>query len=329
MTLPDYLRPSMLPKLVLCGQYRSEKNAGPAAERGTKLDGAFRDLLAGVPLAEGLDPVDMESVLWAVDTAKALSGGKALESREDALKVEACGLTGTADLLCEAGGWSADLKTGQKRNYWEQQAAYALGFMDQFFADEWTVYLLFCDLQEVETLRYTREEALVVVRGAIANALDDAPPVLNEYCGWCAQRFGCQARRESVALEVKEGAPVFESASSEQLREFVLRAGVVAEFSDKAREILTARAIAGEKIPGVSLVSKAGSSRLPSAELVPVASMIGVGPVLEALAKDISEAKAKGLFETAGVEFPAEKVITTPGSSYIRVSAPKAGKGKK
>ena len=54
---------------------------------------------------------------------------------------------------------SADLKTGQLRNYREQMAAYALGFMDATFRTEWTAHLLFCDQRQLVTHRFTYEEA--------------------------------------------------------------------------------------------------------------------------------------------------------------------------
>ena len=36
------LRPSNLPKLAICACFEPNAEAGPAAERGTKLDGVFR-----------------------------------------------------------------------------------------------------------------------------------------------------------------------------------------------------------------------------------------------------------------------------------------------
>lgn len=319
----DRLRPSMLPKLALCGHYRAEEEAGEAANRGTKLDAIFRDLVAAVnvPLGDLLTD-EREAVLWARDTARALAGGLPLFSSEEALRVEVCGLTGTADLLCEEGGWSADLKTGQKRNYREQQAAYALGFMDQCFADEWTVYLLYCDLQEVDTLRFTREEAEALVRGAIANAHDASPPTPNEYCGWCARRFDCPARKEAVSIALKDGVPDFASATSDQLREFALRAAVVEDYAEKARELLKERMLKGEKVAGCSLVSKRGARKLPWQELELRLKRLGTQAVLSALG-DLSEAKAKPLFDRVSEAWPEDKVQELPGSTYVRVGRPK------
>ena len=42
------LRPSNLPKLAVCPCYESNPVAGPAAERGTLLDNAFRAELLGL-----------------------------------------------------------------------------------------------------------------------------------------------------------------------------------------------------------------------------------------------------------------------------------------
>ena len=82
---------------------------------------------------------------------------------EDRCKIECLGLTGTADAWLPELGMSADLKTGQLRNYREQMAAYALGFMDATFRTEWTSHLLFCDQRQLVTHRFTYDEAKALV----------------------------------------------------------------------------------------------------------------------------------------------------------------------
>lgn len=322
----DWLRPSMLPKLALCGLYRAEADAGEAAARGTDLDFKFRDLIAGnavvIPMGE-----DGESLQWAIDTARALAGGLYLEAAESQLKIECLGMRGTADLLCEEGQWSADLKTGQKRNYLEQQAAYAWGFMERYFVDEWTVYLLFCDAREVETLRFTRESAEVAVRSALANAHDEFQPTINEYCGWCASRFTCSARREAVQIALKGNAPDFDSATGEQLRDFALRAKVVEEYAEEARERLKAKCIAGEKIAGVSLTSKRGARKVPARVIELHWKSLGTADILAAYGP-MSEAKVLEIWKRKmpDTEFPADQVEEMPGSSYVTIRQPKAAK---
>lgn len=194
-------RPSLLPKLAACPVYQSEEDAGAAAARGTEMDDVFRAHISEeTPQFNTLNHDDHAAVAWAVDTAKILANDHPLEAREAHLKIQCEGMEGTADLLCEDAGWSADLKSGQVRNYLEQQACYALGFMDRFWRDEWVVYLFYCDQREVVTLRYTRDEAQEIIRKVKAAALDEhaqAKPC--DYCGWCAKRWRCPTRLESVA----------------------------------------------------------------------------------------------------------------------------------
>jgi len=329
----SFLRPSLLPKLALCGHYRSEKDAGAAANRGTKLDEAFRLALTppeklpktgtvGVILS---DDEEIAAVNWAVATARALAGEHALEARESELKVEVGihGMTGTADILCAGAGWSADLKTGQVRDYEAQQAAYALGFMERFFMDEWTVYLLFCDEQRVERLAYTMESATEIVHDALALWAGGVPPQPNDYCGWCSQRWVCPVRREQLGLilPANEAATAeLEAFESEKLVAFALACKTVEDFSSKAREILKERAMKpGAKIPGVSLVSKKGSRTIPAVELLPVAKD------LLPLLGNVSEAKAREAWGDAS-SFPESKIIEGAGSTYITVKPIKANK---
>ena len=329
----SFLRPSLLPKLALCGHYRSEKDAGAAANRGTKLDEAFRLALTppeqlpktgtvGVILS---DDEEIAAVNWAIATACALAGEHALEARESELRVEVGihGMTGTADLLCASAGWSADLKSGQVRDYEAQQACYALGFMDRFFVDEWTVYLLFCDEQRVERLAFTLQSAIQTVHDALASWAAGLPPQPNDYCGWCSQRWVCPVRREQLGLilPANEAASVeLESFDSDKLAAFALACKTVEDFSLKARDILKERAMKpGAKIPGVSVVTKRGSRTISAAELLPVASK------LLPLLGNVSEAKAREAWGDAS-SFPESKIIEGAGSTYITVRPVKAKK---
>lgn len=319
----EWLRPSALPKLALCGHYRGEKDAGEAANRGTRLDEVFRAIIQkeNVSVAE-LDDAERTAVKWAEATAKALAGSFALEARESELRIEAAGMTGTADLLCEDGRWSADLKTGQIRNYREQQAAYALGFMERYFVDEWTVYLLYCDAEQVETLRFTLESAAECIQDALALYNGGVPPQANEYCGWCASRFDCPARRESLGILPDWQSIDLEKAESVKLRDFVLAAAVAADFVERAREIIKERVCGGEKISGVSLVSKKGAVKLPNDELRKLTDQVDMNAALVMLG-DLSEAKAATLL---GDALPSDALVQTPGSSYITIRTPKAAK---
>ena len=329
MNAPDrsFIRPSALPKLALCGKYRGEKDAGEAANRGTRLDVVFRAMIRTFDMSvfeamsqmSGVSEAEQDVIKWAVKTAVALAGGKPLCADENELRIEAEGMTGTADLLCADAGWSADLKTGMKRNYREQQAAYALGFMDRFFVDEWTVYLLYCDSQEVETLRFTWDEATECIRAALALYNGDDPPQVNEYCSWCASRFECPARRESLGLLPDFRAIDLEKAESGRLADFVRAAKVVEDFSEQARAVICERVIKGEKILGVSLVSGRVSKIVKPEDLVSLVASMTAEEIVNAYGS-MSAEKAR---ELLGKAFHDSIISEARGSAYVTIRAKK------
>lgn len=330
------LRPSLLPKLAACPRYRSEKDAGPAAERGTEMDDHFRAIVAAdnpeqavAKAAAALDDEAADAVAWAIDLAYVLSGGHRLEAREEHLRIECCGMTGTADLLCEGGKWSADLKSGQIRNYKEQQAAYALGFMDKFFEDEWTVYLIYCDQREHVRLEYTREEAKSIVYEQIARYYDpELAPTPCDYCGWCANQFRCVPRIEQamplVAIDDDDPERAFEIilADNNKLAAFLKACKTVKDMEQKARDTAKARLVEGKKdglkIKGVSLVTKKGSQVLPAEALAPIAEKVGTKELLSSLGS-VTKKKAEKLFAEADIELPADALIETAGTCYVQV----------
>lgn len=333
------IRPSLLPKIAECACYESEERAGTAADRGTAIDDHFRAVLSteGKERAEAvalaalqLDEEAADSLTWACEMAQLLAGDHPLLARDEDLKIEACGMPGTADLACPAAQWSADLKSGQIRNYLEQQAAYALGFMDKYFEEYWIVYLLFCDQREYVRLEFTREGAEKIVREQIARrANPERIPTPCDYCGWCARRFNCIPRLEQAMPLV----PVVESENPEQAFEMVLADNektvaflkackTIEDMKERAREVLKDRLLAGKaaglKIPHVSLVSKKGNQVFPAEELAEVGKKLGPKKLLKALGT-ISKSKAEKLFEEAGLELPADKLIETAGSVYIQI----------
>lgn len=321
-TKREWLRPSALPKLARCGQFRGDPVGSVYAERGTRMDAWFRyAFTAGVfddieapksPLEED----EHEAVNWAVDTARALSGSAFIEARESELRIEAEGMTGTADLLCETLGWSADLKSGMKGDYRSQQAAYALGFMERYFVDEWTVYLLYCDEREVETLRFTRESATEAIHDALALYHGGVPPVANEFCGYCVNRFDCPARRESLGIIPEFQAIMFEQADSARLVNFVRAAKVVEEYSEKARQEVLARMLKGEKIPGVTLAKNGKTTRTVANEhIAKHADKIPVADLVAAIGS-LSANKAQGLLRE---HFDESMVTESHGSAYVTI----------
>lgn len=200
----DIIRHSALPKLAACPCYvPAGADAGPAAQRGTLLDTAYRAAIAGNPsLAASLEaPEDRAAVQWAVSETLALAEGHKVETREEWLRMHTPGIAhvGTADALCELGGWVADLKTGQMRGYYEQMAAYAYACMDRFFALEWTCHVLYCDQRQRASYRFTFDDAKHTVEQVVRTATNpERKPTPCDYCGWCGAADRCEARVNAV-----------------------------------------------------------------------------------------------------------------------------------
>lgn len=97
---------------------------------------------------------------------------------------------GTLDAYCE--GNLFDLKTGRRRNYREQMAAYAIGAMQRFGDKKLTCHLVYSRLREVETFDLTYDEACDIVYG-IADSVHDPTrsPWPCEYCVWCKHKETC------------------------------------------------------------------------------------------------------------------------------------------
>jgi len=261
------IRHSALDKLDLCPCFESNPVSGPAAERGNRMDRAFRGLLMGDRQAFlALTEDEQDSVMWAVQMAKDLAEGHEIIADEALLKVVTPHLShvGTEDSRVEAKSRSMDLKSGQLRSYHKQQAAYALGNMDRTFAKEWECVLLFCDQEEVVHYRYTYEEADAWVKGIVDSANDpDRQPCANKYCGWCVKADTCVARTGPIVetLAVVESQPTGVSlealkdgllADPERLGAFLTTNAIFEDFVDdlktKAKALMKTTAVPGWKL---------------------------------------------------------------------------------
>lgn len=222
----ELVRPSMLPKLQECRMFEGAPGTSAAASRGTHLDEIARKQWevyqktgdSGLTWWMKEHPMDLpaedtQALDFAFNTLKLLSGGLAVETREEELQaavpvpnVKA----GTMDALCIEGGWLADFKTGQIRSYHAQMAAYALACMDAYFADEWGTHLIFVDQKQVISHTFTRDEAEQLVT-SIVNAPKVETPC--EYCGWCGKFESCPAVTRAGAELTKDELPACTAAA--------------------------------------------------------------------------------------------------------------------
>ena len=277
------IRHSALDKLDLCPCFESNPVSGPAAERGTRMDVAFRGLLMGNNQAFlALSEDEQDSVMWAVDTARDLADGGDIEADEVNLKVNTPGLDhiGTEDARVEARSRSMDLKSGQLRSYHKQQAAYALGNMARTFTTEWECVLLFCDQREVVHYRYTYEEADAWVKGIVQSATDpNRQPCANEYCNWCKKADTCPTRTTPVVetLAVVETPGVSLEAlkagllaDPERLGAFLTTNAIFEDFVDDLKT--KAKALMKDTVvPGWKLQTEAGREHFDRIAIVSAA----------------------------------------------------------
>jgi hypothetical protein len=328
------LRPSNLPKLAVCPCYESNPVAGPAAERGTLLDSAFRADLLGLEerliISNSLTADEIAAVAWAVSMVRAMAGRERVLAREDDCRVKMLGLCGTADAVVPTRLTHFDLKTGSRRNYREQMAAYALGFMESQFASEWTAHLLFCDQREIETHRFTYDEAREIIEQVIWEFNDpDKKPSPCEYCGWCAKAETCTARLAIVAEGLTTADPGFDFDAvlddPTKLGRFLACCAVVEDFRERAKKIATDRIKTGGEVPGWKLVTRKGSEFVDCETVGHHIGTMGFGPVLAAYG-NLSAAKFRDLWSQrmpGEAQFPEESVKHAAPSIYLKQTKPK------
>jgi len=329
------LRPSNLPKLAVCPCYESNPVAGPAAERGTLLDSAFRADLLGLEerfiIGNKLTADEIAAVAWSVSMVRAMAGRERVLAREDDCRVKMLGLSGTADAIVPSRLTHFDLKTGMRRNYREQMAAYALGFMESQFASEWTAHLLFCDQREIETIRFTYDEARGIVEQVIWEFNDpDKKPSPCDYCGWCAKAESCGARLAIVAETLPAADPGFDFdavlGDPAKLGRFLVCCAVVEDFRERAKQIATERIKTGGTVTGWKLVTRKGNEFVDCETVGRHIATMGFAPVLAAYG-NLSVAKFRDLWSQrmpSEAPFPEESVKHAAPSTYLKQSKPKA-----
>ena len=336
------IRHSALPKLAQCPCYESNPVAGPAAERGTRMDAAFRALLMGKPVTGDLTTEELEAVMWAVDTARDIADGAEIEADEAKLKVRTPGMEheGTEDARTESKATSYDLKSGSLRSYYEQAAAYCLGNMDRAFAQEWTMHLLFCDQREVVEYHFTYEKAEQVVAEVLHEATHpNRRPTVCDYCSWCRKADTCVARTAPVVetLAVVEQPEMSLEALKAEIVSDPARLGLflqkAAQFVDFYDEVKTAAKVdmeAGVNVPGWKLQKQAGNEYFDRLSIVraAVAGKSGLDELVDLCGGKASGKRFREWCAKMGIAVQEEE--SRRGAEIVKlvVDKPKKGKSK-
>jgi len=311
------ISPSSLPKLAECALFTSAPGASAAAERGTLLDKALRELFMDDPTTfDTLSAEDKAAVEWGANELRVLSGGYHVETREEYLGMEVPGLSkpGTADAVCVRAMWVSDVKTGQVRNYRQQLAAYALACMEDHFAESWTAHVVYVDQQLVRSYDFTREEAEATTQAWISAATSPlARPTPCEYCSWCANKETCSA----LVLQSKAALADVHSVNGDSLT--IIRDRILADpqqLSDFAKrykffekeiaepliEALKQRLAAGEDIPGWKVSTSAGREYVEAEAIAKASANVAKETLILALGGKMSAKTFRQFCADASVE---------------------------
>lgn len=306
------IRHSLLPKLAECPCYESKQGeAGPAAQRGTKLDGRFREALSTGELNEvDLSKDDIKALKWALKEVRKIAGKNPIISDEALLKVQTPGIEheGTEDVRIPDIQSSCDLKTGVQRSYYAQMGAYAWGNMESHFCEEWTCYLVYCDQKEIVEHHFTLEQAKNIVNRILdAHSNPAKQPSVSSYCSWCAKKDTCVA----VVQPVQEAHAIMESANLAVLRDEIandparharfleinklFESELVKPLKDLAKKKLES----GDYLPGFKLSSVKGSEYFDRVSIVRAAikGKWGMDDLVDALGGTMSGSTFRELCE--------------------------------
>jgi hypothetical protein len=336
------IRHSALPKLAQCACYESNPVAGPAAERGTRLDAAFRAMLMAQPVAVELSSDELESVAWAVAKVRELADGAPIEADEANLKVVTPGMThvGTEDARAAVRLKSFDLKSGSLRSYREQACAYALGNMDRDFAQEWTTYMVFCDQREVVEYHFTYEQASELLGEVLAAVNDLAKvPTPCEYCNWCRKADTCVARTTPVTetLAVVESPVSLEAmkaelvANPERLGKFLQAAAMFEDFVGEVKTAAKEQMATGIEVPGWKLQTEAGREHFDRVSIVraAVAGKSGLDDLVASLGGKMTGKKFREWCGKMGIAVQEEEAHRGDEIVKLVVDKPKKARAAK
>ena len=328
------ISPSSLPKLAECALFQGASGTSAAAERGTAVDVAIRNLVAGGELEPIANVVgfDFSPIAYGVEELTRLAKGSFIETREEYLAMAVPGLSklGTADAVCKDQKWVADIKTGQVRNYREQLAAYALACMEDNFDTSWTAHVIYVDQKLIRSYDFTYEEAKQGTQRTIDRATSaEAKPTPCEYCSWCKHYNNCNAivrQAESAVALIPEAT----GNSIDAIRQRILAtaesmAAFAKEWKLAEKEIadpvlghLKTRLENGDEVPGWKLTSMSGRKFVETEAIAKASQGITKETLILALGGKMSEKSYLELCANNGVEPDQNAVQTGAHSLQLR-----------
>ena len=323
------ISPSSLPKLAECALFEGASGTSSAAERGTAVDVAIRNLIAGNEIEPMADVVgfDFSPIAYGVEELKRLAKGSFVETREEYLAMAVPGLSklGTADAVCKEQKWVADIKTGQVRDYREQLAAYSLACMEDNFDTSWTAHVIYVDQKMIRSYDFTYEEAWQTTQRTIARAISaEAKPTPCEYCSWCKHFNNCHAivrqAESAIALIPEATGNSIEAikdrilASPESLGAFIREWKLAEkEIAEPLLGHLKTRLENGDEVAGWKLTSVSGRKFVEAEAIAKAAQGISKETLILAMGGKLSEKSYLELCANNGVD---------PDTTAIKAGSP-------
>ena len=309
------ISPSTLPKLAECALFEGASGTSAAAERGTAVDLAIRNLIS----AENDVAIvgeDAGAISYGVEELTRLAKGSFIETREEYLAMAVPGLSklGTADAVCKEQKWVADIKTGQVRDYRNQLQAYALACMEDNFEMSWTAHVIYVDQAMIRSYDFTYEEAKQGTQRTIDRATSaDAKPTPSEYCSWCKHFNNCHAivrQAESAIALIPEATGNSIEAIKERILATPESLGAFAkEWKLAEKEIaepvlghLKTRLESGDEVAGWKLTSMSGRKFVETEAIAKASQNITKETLILAMGGKLSEKSYLELCANNGVE---------------------------
>jgi len=331
------ISPSSLPKLAGCALFEGANGTSSAAERGTEIDKAIRNLIlenTTSTVVVNMQKVgeDFSPITYGVEELERLAKGSFVETREEYLAMAVPGLSklGTADAVCKAEKWVADIKTGQLRNYRDQLMAYSLACMEDNFEMSWTAHVIYVDQKLIRSYDFTYEEAKQGTQRTIDRATSaEAQPTPCEYCSWCKHYNNCHAivRQAESAVAL---IPDINGNSIDAIRQRILATaesmGAFAkEWKLAEKEIaepvlghLKTRLENGDEVPGWKLTSMSGRKFVEHGAIAKASEGITKETLILAMGGKMSEKSYLELCANNGVEPDQTAVQTGAHSLQLR-----------
>jgi hypothetical protein len=325
------ISPSSLPKLAECALFEGANGTSSAAERGTAVDVAIRNLISAEHDV-AIVGEDAGAITYGVEELTRLAKGSFVETREEYLAMAVPGLSklGTADAVCKAEKWVADIKTGQVRDYRNQLMAYSLACMEDNFEMSWTAHVIYVDQSMIRSYDFTYEEAKQGTQRVIDRATSaEAKPTPCEYCSWCKHFNNCHAivRQAESAIAL---IPDVTGNSIDAIRQRILATaesmGAFAkEWKLAEKEIaepvlghLKTRLENGDEVAGWKLTSMSGRKFVETEAIAKASQNITKETLILALGGKMSEKSYLELCANNGVEPDQTAVKTGAHSLQLR-----------